>query len=668
MRKISLYIITSMYVCLAACNTGVSLDRSALTMGINGTAELTAKVADKTVTWSSDNENVVTVEDGVVCAVAAGTATITASADDSGKKAVCVVTVIDFVVTDKDILVTNADEWDVARMAVRDAAYDQNCTIYIHGNVTVEGSTDNTFGTASGRIATLKGDGTLSLSGSGNLLRVGADQTVIVDSKNLTLQGARSNDNSVVHITGSGSSFTMNSGKISGNIYDYSYTADGYPAIFMGGGVYVGDGGTFTMNGGEVSDNTTGSGGGVCVLGGTFIMNGGKVSGNTANSGGGVYAIGGKSTFTMTGGEVSGNTADAGGGVMVGGSFIMRGGRISGNTANSGGGVYVMGKFYIETGTIYGRNGGGLSNTAGMGAALYNGGIDERTECRTFGGSTENRSGHLSSTNDTIMVLNGLVQGTDPLVASGREIGAVADIAAQTWQAGNALDLAPPPIFLAPGHTATAQGWQISDTADGSNGWSDFTPPVKAEMACNRKYLRYYATISGGSTVYSNTVTIRVYSETPREVTVEMYDSGNDGWNDEGALRITVNRIQIANDVRVQTTAADNTPPGQSSANTYTFFVDKGDRVDIFWTVKPLSIPASNRQYHNSFIVYYTDTPPDPPFFTGSLNGMNLVGPISWSGANALLYKLLPLSNDHTGRDYLTDVANKTWLGSFTVR
>lgn len=46
---------------------------------------------DKTVTWSSDDEDVATVANGVVTGVSAGTATITATA--SGKTATCEITV-----------------------------------------------------------------------------------------------------------------------------------------------------------------------------------------------------------------------------------------------------------------------------------------------------------------------------------------------------------------------------------------------------------------------------------------------------------------------------------------------------------------------------------------------------------------------------------------------
>ena len=54
---------------------------------------LPAEATDKSVTWSSSNEAVATVTDGVVTAVAAGTATITVTTTDGAKTATCAVTV-----------------------------------------------------------------------------------------------------------------------------------------------------------------------------------------------------------------------------------------------------------------------------------------------------------------------------------------------------------------------------------------------------------------------------------------------------------------------------------------------------------------------------------------------------------------------------------------------
>jgi hypothetical protein len=78
--------------------TGVTLDQSTLTLDIAATGTLVATIAPEyptidTVTWSSDNEAVATVADGVVTGVAGGTATITVTTTDGSFTANCIVTV-----------------------------------------------------------------------------------------------------------------------------------------------------------------------------------------------------------------------------------------------------------------------------------------------------------------------------------------------------------------------------------------------------------------------------------------------------------------------------------------------------------------------------------------------------------------------------------------------
>jgi hypothetical protein len=151
---------------------------------------------------------------------------------------------------------------------------------------------------------------------------------------------------------GSGSSFVMNGGTISGNTASGEY----------GGGVYVYNG-TFTMNEGSINNNTSIYGGGVSIAGsdGTFDMRGGSISGNIISTfsgcGGGVYVYNG--TFTMSGGTISDNTLEeswerlitAGGGVYVfNGTFTMSGGIISGNAAENGGGVWFDGTTFAMSG------------------------------------------------------------------------------------------------------------------------------------------------------------------------------------------------------------------------------------------------------------------------------------------------------------------------------
>lgn len=79
--------------------TGVTLNKATLAFTEGDSSTLTATVApdnatNKTVTWTSSNPAVATVDaNGKVTAVAAGTATITATTEDGGKTATCAVTV-----------------------------------------------------------------------------------------------------------------------------------------------------------------------------------------------------------------------------------------------------------------------------------------------------------------------------------------------------------------------------------------------------------------------------------------------------------------------------------------------------------------------------------------------------------------------------------------------
>ena len=79
--------------------TGVTLNKSSATIKVGGTETLTATIApanatDTTVTWSSGDTSVATVNDsGTVTGIKAGTATITVKTTDGGFTAACVVTV-----------------------------------------------------------------------------------------------------------------------------------------------------------------------------------------------------------------------------------------------------------------------------------------------------------------------------------------------------------------------------------------------------------------------------------------------------------------------------------------------------------------------------------------------------------------------------------------------
>ena len=94
--------------------TGVSLDRTAASLNVGGMVTLTATVSpsdatNKGVTWSSDDETVATVENGVVTAVGEGTATITVITDDGNHTATCEVTVTEDTIEVTGVTLDNSE-------------------------------------------------------------------------------------------------------------------------------------------------------------------------------------------------------------------------------------------------------------------------------------------------------------------------------------------------------------------------------------------------------------------------------------------------------------------------------------------------------------------------------------------------------------------------------
>jgi len=78
---------------------------------------------------------------------------------------------------------------------------------------------------------------------------------------------------------------------------------------------------------------------------------------------------------------------------------------------------------------------------------------------------------------------------------------------------------------------------------------------------------------------------------------------------------------------KVYVTAGDNTN-GNGFFNAYAFFVIPMDVVEIYWA-------AGSSQQENAFIIYYADAPPSPVFTTSN------TGPVSWSGSNALVFRVI---------------------------
>ena len=95
--------------------SSITLNRTTAALKVSGTLQLEATVSpetatDKTVTWSSSNENIATVNtEGIVTAISIGEATITATAaDGSGVTATCIVAVEPTLVSSITLSATSA--------------------------------------------------------------------------------------------------------------------------------------------------------------------------------------------------------------------------------------------------------------------------------------------------------------------------------------------------------------------------------------------------------------------------------------------------------------------------------------------------------------------------------------------------------------------------------
>ena len=271
-----------------------------------------------------------------------------------------------------EIIVTNTDEWNAAKSTVQNGGNYQDYIITVSGDVPVPGGFIN-FGTATDVTITLRGNGKLYLTSQGSLLSISSGITLIIDSADLTLEGltdgqnGATQNNNIRMIAVSGK-LELRNGTICGNT-SYNNNVSAGNAVLVNG-----SGASFIMSGGIICDH--------------------------------VYD---KSLNPYSGGIITEHGTVA---IHNGSSFTMTGGTIRGNTVSGyGGGVYVSdATFRITNGTIYGSNetDPSLKNNAGNGAALYlNGGTAQRG---TFNGETWVSSGDLSTTNNTIRVVNGALQ------------------------------------------------------------------------------------------------------------------------------------------------------------------------------------------------------------------------------------------------------------------
>ncbi|MDR1162009.1 MAG: Ig-like domain-containing protein [Tannerellaceae bacterium] len=146
---------------------GVSLNSSEIGLAVNGTFQLVATVSpagadNPGVTWSTSNAAIATVANGVVTAIAPGTATITVSTDDGGYTATCTVTVTSGTVgaeavSQEIVVFFNESVLTIDSPASETiAVYDFNGRLLFTGKKP-QGKTVFTVGNAGGKIVIVKG-------------------------------------------------------------------------------------------------------------------------------------------------------------------------------------------------------------------------------------------------------------------------------------------------------------------------------------------------------------------------------------------------------------------------------------------------------------------------------------------------------------------------------
>ncbi|WP_455613955.1 leucine-rich repeat protein [Bacteroides congonensis] len=263
---------------LAACSeddnpvavSGITLDKPTLELTVGETGRLTVTVtpedaADKNVVWKSGNTAAATVDDsGLVTAVAAGNATITATA--GGKQATCEVTITDAV---PDGIVVTTYEALLEALQTGGASADAPTLITLGGDITVP---------AGGRYDTLpiNGSGYFKIDGGGHTLtwengsyyflgNANADaDAVYIELTNIKLVQDPNSPSSMVGVFNGritlGGNVTLDG--VQSTLVAYGEKAalelgDGCELSYAAGSsncAYVGDGATLVLNGGKTAD------------------------------------------------------------------------------------------------------------------------------------------------------------------------------------------------------------------------------------------------------------------------------------------------------------------------------------------------------------------------------------------------------------------------------
>ena len=394
--------------------TGISLDKTTLSMNAFETATLKATVAPSNasypeVTWTSSDETIATVDStGKITALNEGKVTIKATSTIDTIYAECAVTI-------------TGHKHCVCLGELKEASY-HSCeeVLFKDLNKEVQKIRDEQ---ALGFTAAFKklpsGNYYLSqdITVTSEQINVAANQnlTICLNGHTITRTGSVGR---VIALFEANAKLTLTDCTGKGSVKVPTGSASG-----QGGAVWVrsnGGGAEFNMYGGTLDASgytlTSNFGGAVCVdAGQSFNLYGGTIKGGNASAtGGGSVQVNG--TFNMYGGTIENGKAKYGGNISLNNANAVAtvyGGLITGgHTTAQGGNVAVdTGKFTLEGGKITkgisdGNNGGNISVCAAAGSVTVNGGeVTDGKTTNMYGAniaSFYNASGSLTITGGTI--------------------------------------------------------------------------------------------------------------------------------------------------------------------------------------------------------------------------------------------------------------------------
>ena len=366
--------------------SSVALNKGSLSLLVGNTETLTAIVkpetaVDKSVTWSSSDESIATVDNtGKVTAVAIGTATITAALnEDPTKSATCEVTVTEVTIDSVPYL-----DWNGSMLVLKTG--DEACKDY-----TLVSSSTTTFENDNWYVV------------PSTSIEINSRITVIGKAHLILCDGATLNAKAGITV-GSGNSLTIyaqSEGDSMGALNAFGIANESVsPKIYAAGiGSYNNDAGTITINGGNITayGNQTGNpgqDGGAGIGGGHNYSNPGPGSYKYTGFRGADVTING-GIVTATGSKVS---PGIGNGFYAGDkscSVIINGGIVKANGGVRGAGI--GGGSYSRSADVTITGGHVTATSSAVGAGIGNGESNSYDPNITITGGTVIASGGNSS-------------------------------------------------------------------------------------------------------------------------------------------------------------------------------------------------------------------------------------------------------------------------------